>query len=156
MTNLLTVTLHSQTKSSFSTRGLHCRSSENCSNSFLECDQSTGSGYQWLRSGDFNVIWEFQCKFSIHIWFIVLTSLLDESSTPMHFEVLCYCEVKHMTLSERIFLCFQYDCLHFTKIYCNQVLENENILQFHWNPVQYFIINYGKRLGLITNQPTED
>ena len=46
-------------------------------------------------SGD--VTWQFQCKFPIHLWLIYLTSFLDESAAPTHFEVLNYRDDRQMT-----------------------------------------------------------
>ena len=47
-----------------------------------------------------------------------MTSFLDESPTPTHFEVLYYGEDRQMMSSEALFFEFSRGCFHFSKIYC--------------------------------------
>ena len=114
MIHLLKVTQQSQAKGLISTRSLCCSSSAFYFKPFLECNQSTGSEDLRVTSGDSDVTWEFQCKLPIHMWFIQLTSFLDESSTSPHFEVLHHGEDGQMIFLKAFFFAFSRGCFHFT------------------------------------------
>ena len=74
------------------------------------------------------ILEHIQCKFPIHIWLIYMTSFLDESSTPTHFEVLYYSEDRQMTHLKAFFFAFSRGCFHYSQIYSKEFLITLQLL----------------------------